>query len=289
MANEIPSGPANSGLKEAIHFLLERGEVTGQALQLSRRDSDPFLVLPVGYRIECVAGLFPPRLIKENITFRDADSFCRYVSVQKTPDSLVLAGWNTEVPHFLAVLDYHGRARDGQPGKPGECRHAATLQCQPTWEWQRWLAVNAKGQTQVEFVQWLEEMQGCILSPPGAELLELIQTLEGKSNVRFSSAIRLQNGRSALQYEEDVELRGVVNTEPGRIEVPAQIEAGIAPYLGCQPYSVPARLRYRIEGRKVTFTLQTIRLDRIQRDALNSLSAQVEAKTGIKPLLGSRG
>src|SRR3990167_6573442 len=107
MANETPPEPVSLGLKEAMEYLIHRGEINGQRLHLYNKDGDPFLVLPQGYRIENVAALFPPRIIKENITFLDADSFCRYVSAQKTPDSLVLAECNPVAPHFLAVLDYH--------------------------------------------------------------------------------------------------------------------------------------------------------------------------------------
>src|SRR5690606_11399767 len=89
--------------------------------------------------------------------------------------------------------------------------------------------------SQTEFALFLEDNERVFQSPSGADLLELVTTLEGKNNVRFNTAVRLSNGKAKLDYEEDVELRGGVGT--GQIEVPTELICKIIPFEnGPEPY-----------------------------------------------------
>lgn len=146
---------------------------------------------------------------------------------------------------------------------------------------------NGKRFDQVAFATWLEEHQDLITTPPGAELLEFVETLEGKNSVRFNSAVRLQSGGNALSYDEDVELQGRVNTTAGKMVLPKVIVAGIRPFQGVAKYEVQARLKYRIESRKLSLWFETVAMHRIVRDAVGDVQADVAAKTEIVPLAGA--
>jgi hypothetical protein len=52
-------------------------------------------------------------------------------------------------------------------------------------------------------------------------------------------------------------------------------------------YKVNARLKYRIEGRKLSFWFETVTPHQIVRDAVQGVLDRVATATNIWPLLGS--
>ena len=139
--------------------------------------------------------------------------------------------------------------------------------------------------TQAEFATFLEENSDLFITPSGADMLELVQSLEGHSNVAFNSGIKLQNGAIKLSYDEEVTLKGQVASVPGSLEVPKLLEAGIEPFNGTGKVKVAARLKYRIESRKVSLWFETIDAHKIVRDICDSIIAQITEKTGIQPFI----
>lgn len=269
----------------------------GARAQVAIPGADPFVVIPQSHRLESILHLVPPTRIRTQVSLSDPASFTAYVNRFKDEDTLIFADVTDTGAKFTAILDFHkAGARPGsedaeQPAKldtaiPRYLSHAATFECQKTTEWLRWMDCNGKKMSQVEFATWLEENQDLIVEPSGGELLELVQNLEGKSDVRFATAVKLQNGRNSLQYDEDVTLSGTVQSKSGKMEIPQNIGAGIAPFQGVSKYAVNARLKYRIEQRKLTFWFETITPHRIVRDAVNDVLLRIESETKLTPLAG---
>lgn len=283
-----PAVPVTPGA-DSIDKLTELGRALGVPFKYD--GGDVFTVVPDKYRVESLQKFFGPNRITAAPKFQDALSFGAYVNRFKDSDSLLFADVSDTGATLLAILDYHVGAEGNPEAKAAARRteHRATLKLEPTREWKDWTDRNGQKMGQVEFAAWLEERELLIQSPPGAELREIVQNLEGKSAVRFNSAVRLDNGKNSFVYDEDVELKGTVATRSGAMELPTVIEAGIAPFQGCAAYRVAARLRYRIDQRKLAFWYETIRTHAIVRDAVQLLMAQVQEQTKLTALMGTPG
>ena len=210
--------------------------------------------------------------------FGTVESFIRYVNQHKESDAAIFATITETGARFTSTLNFHGKV-------PSWNDHVATHALTPTVEWQRWLGANGKRMTQAEFATFLEENSDLFITPSGADMLELVQSLEGHSNVAFNSGIKLQNGAIKLSYDEEVTLKGQVASVPGSLEVPKLLEAGIEPFNGTGKVKVAARLKYRIESRKVSLWFETIDAHKIVRDICDSIIAQITEKTGIQPFI----
>lgn len=254
---------------------------TALRLRINEEGHTTFMVVPTGCKVEDLGRFFPPTRIVQSVSLLDAQSFADYVNRFKTQATLVFAAVTDGGATLKAVLDYH--VLDG----PAECKHVATFATLPTVEWTAWMQANRKAMSQVEFATWLEDHAELFAEPKGADLLELVQTLQGKSDVRFSSAVRLSSGGNKLHYDEDVTLKGQTTTAQGAVDLPTVVTAGIAPFMGAPKYAVRARLKYRIESRKLSLWLETVAPHTVVRESVLEVVRQVAEKTGIVPLLGA--
>lgn len=268
-----------------VQACVDLGRALGQPITNPLPGGEPFVVLPKGYTVADISAHAPPTHIRTKVALTEPAAFIAYVNRFKTERTLIFAHVTDTGAKLSAVLDYHGKP--GEEHQAARLAHVATFECLPTTEWRRWVEANTKRFDQVGFATWLEENQDLLVTPNGAALLEFVQTLEGKNSVRFNSAVRLQSGGNALQYDEDVELRGSVTTTTGKMELPNFIEAGIEPFQGMGKYKVRARLKYRIESRKLTLWFETVAMHRIVRDAVAGVLKDVAEKTALVPLAGT--
>jgi uncharacterized protein YfdQ (DUF2303 family) len=244
--------------------------------------SAPIIVVPTGYKTEVPsverveAWLVNPLRKKGEFHLSELDSFIRYFNEHKTDDSRIFATITDTGAYFEGVLNFHGK-------QPAFGDHRCTLKLTPTHEWNVWLTNNKVKMTQADFAQFLEDNADMFTEPTGANLLEIVQTLEGKSHVNISQAVKLQNGQLKLTYTEDVELKGVTSAQAGEMILPMILNVGIAPFQGVTRYAMKARLRYRIENRKITLWYEVIDAHLFVRDVCNGVLTAMEKQTGITP------
>lgn len=253
----------------------------------------PIAAVDKRYEMVDLSRYFPPTHIKARGEFSDPTSFADYVNKFKDDGTVIFAAITDNGVVFEAVLDFH-QAKSGQGSTeslptghvPRDCAHRARFQGVETKDW---MASNGKRMDQVTFATFLEEHQDLIVTPPGADLLELVQHLEGHKSARFNSAQRLRDGRIQLVFEEDIELRGAENSQikSGSMELPREILAAIKPFEGVDHYKVPTRIKYRIEGRKMEFWYETVNAHKIVRDAVKGMFELIQGRTTLAPFLGS--
>lgn len=268
--------------RQTLDRLLELGAKAPEIIK--GLSSDPLVVIPSGCKIESLEPYFPPTRIKRGVALLEAGSFIEYVNRFKNDSTLIFANVTETSASFIAMLDYHGPAPELEPDY---CSHTAKFSTIQTPEWKIWLAADRTQMDQVKFATWLEDNAGLFTDPSGADLLELVQTLSGKSDVRFNSAVRLTSGSNKLHFDEDVILRGASTTKEGDVELPAILTAGIAPFQGAPKYEVKARLKYRIDSRKLALWFETISIHVIVRDSIMLVVKEIAEKTSIVPLLGN--
>ena len=201
----------------------------------TEHQSRPFVIVPEGYKTESLEpmGVVPWRK-RASVILRDAESFVRYLREHNRHETSVYG--HRDTGHFVAILD------DNTTEEPGWREHRARSEQQPTIKWRRWTAANNKKMTQVDFATFIEDNLPDIISPVGAEMLEMCRLLEAKKKVEFTSGIRLSNGENELAYEETIS--GTVGK--GRLPVPETFVIAIPPFEGSDRFSITARLRYRI-------------------------------------------
>jgi len=234
--------------------------------------------------VESLEQYFPPTRIQQRVILLEAGSFIEYVNHFKGPDTLIFANVSETGADFTAVLDYHGAAPELDPAY---CSHIAKFTAIETPEWKTWKAANRQAMDQVKFATFLEDNLTLFVDPSGAALLELVKSLHGHRNARFTSSLRLDNGSYAVSYDEDISVRGTSSTQSGALELPPVIKAGMRVFQGADAYEIPARLKSRCEERKLVLYFETIGLPTIVRESILLLVKQIEDGTSIIPLLGN--
>lgn len=281
--------PWDGAQADAVKQLLDAGAAIGRTV-LSDIDSAAAVLVPEKYRLEYLAQT--PEKVDRTVGFTDVESFALYVNRFIQSGTLLFATVTDTDCKIVAHIDHHGEAvLKGSPRPRKWSSHLAALVCVQTQEWKTWMRHNGpKGNNgepfkQADFAQFLEDNERVLRSPGAAELLELVTTLEGKNNVRFNTAVRLNNGKAKLDYEEDVELRGGIGT--GQIEIPTELICSMIPFEnGVEPYTVRSRLRYRIQNRQILFWYETVTPHLLLRDAARSVMDTVREKVQAPLLIG---
>lgn len=248
-------------------------------------DSVPYLIKPSGYEVHSLESLLPAPLGKRaKVMLGTEDSFISYVKGHRTKTTAIFAAVSSCGITLEAILDYHGQGEDGAQWG----RHRATYQAATTVEWLRWMAKDKEPMNQTAFAEFLETNQLSITEPVGAEILEMVQTLEGVKGARFQNSQRLSNGKTVLNYEEEVVLSGATGTNKGKVEFPQSLTVSIAPFKGGPGYHFPARLRYRIGDKgAITFAIETVDSHRVIEEAAKKILAKVQEALGIEVYHGS--
>jgi uncharacterized protein YfdQ (DUF2303 family) len=232
--------------------------------------------------VEVVHGREPldaPLRKTGTVRLLDADSFAAYVLKHADDDATELYA-DPRTPSVTAVLNGHRAA----PDSTGHGDHRALLVFQPTPSWQRWAAHDGKLLTQVQFAEHIEASLPNIVTPPGADMLELAETFQAHTKVQFVSSTHLGSGQRQLTYREEVEAGAGPR---GDIVIPKEFELGLVPYEGAHRYKVTARLRYRINDGRLQLGYVLDRPEDVQRNAFDDVLTQVQAATERTALLGT--
>lgn len=239
----------------------------------------PFVVIPEGTNVHELEELLPsPQTTKIDVAVDDVESFTRYFNEHKSDDSRIFARLQETGAQFIGIIDFFGK------GKTSWRKHRVTYNCPPTPEWLTWTKNNKLAMNQKAFAEFLEDNLDEIINPVGAEVLEIAKTLTAKTTVNFKSGIRLDNGNQCLTYEEMSETKA---GEKGDLQIPTEITLGIAPFKSIQPYKLMARLKYRLQEGRVTFTYELVKPHKVIEDACKGIIGVISDKTSIQPFAGN--
>lgn len=221
-----------------------------------------------------------PRRKTGQFVVNDAASFIKYLDRHGTADTEVWA--DSEKMSVQAYLNGHGT-------EPGHHDHALTLVLRATPAWVAWRDSDRKMLSQVTFAEHVEDRLLDITEPSGATMLELAQTFQAKRQLAFESSKALSSGEVQFEYREQVDATA---GKAGRLQIPQSFTLGIAPFYGSPAYKVTARLRYRIDGGKLTLGYTLDRPEDVLEAAFGDVLSDIDA--GIDPVIlrghvGGRG
>lgn len=267
-----------------VQAALGAGFASAQPTRIGAAATDaPVYVLPHGHTLTVLdpqkTERWLPKPLRKRGAFQmdDADSFIRYFNEHKNGDSRIFANLSDDCGGFYGVLDFHG-------ANPSWHEHHCKHILKQTLEWQALLDYNKVRMAQTDFATWLENHEEMIATPSGAELKELISTLEAHGHTTCKSAIRLQNRTIKLTFDEELSLRA--GHDVG-VELPAEITFGVAPFEGAPSYSVNAKLRYSLADRNLVFWYEAKQLHLVVRNVQADLVSRIADQTHCEPYRGS--
>lgn len=249
------------------------------ALQQVRTDvriegsGKPFVLIPSDMSLQDVEKhLDAPLRISESHAFLDPQSLAGYLARFGGPNTQIFASLKSH--QIKAVLDYHG------PESPSWGTHLARLECELSDDWKAWTGFDGKTLGQIQFAEFLEDHQFNVIDPESAVVEEAVKNLEANKTVVFKSGVNLHNGATEFKYVESIE-----DNRQQTLKVPNKLVLGIQPFNFGKPYEVLARLRYRLNDGKLSFTYVLDRPDRVLKDAFQKVVKEVGELTGIEPYL----
>lgn len=217
-----------------------------------------------------------PEFVTAAQTVIEPTSFKDYIIAFKSPTAICLASLGSN--KITAVLDYHGRAREGDRvhALPQRLGHSVTLLCPFDLDYAKWRKVFDKPLSQGDFGNLLEDLVHTISEPAVADLQEAIDELRIDRAVRFKSGVNRRNGTVQLTYEE---VEGDGQNGGGKVNLPEEIKIVVPIFQGGELIELVAKLRYKMDKGLVAFFVVVPGLDKIEREQFRRIGEDVRAAT----------
>ena len=159
-------------------------------------------------------------------------------------------------------------------GGHGWADHTVTLRLAQSTEWAEWAGVDGQMLRQDQFAEFVEDHLSTIAEPDGAQLLDICQTLQAKTDVAFKSQAILASGQRQFRYEETVDAKA---GEKGNLTIPTELVLALRPYEGTEPVAVRARFRFQLRDGRLSLGVRLVEPGRVLEAAFDQVVAQVQA------------
>ncbi|MFM0135055.1 DUF2303 family protein [Caballeronia grimmiae] len=245
-------------------------------------DGLPFVVVPDGYKVEHLFERDPdPARAIGTVKLRDAASFIEYFNRQKRPESLIYA--SLDPARILGVIDDHRSYAGLQDSHDGANWRSYRVEfpVPASREWKTWTGKDRQPLTQLELAELIEDNLPDIVTPDGSTMLSVALNFEASKEGNFVSATRLQDGSTNFVWKEDINATG------NKIAMPSQITLSIPVFENGAPYSIDARIKYRVSNGVLKIWYELIRPHKVLEAAFRAVWAQIEEQTSTKILLGT--
>lgn len=264
--------------------------------------SAPVLVLPKGLEAHSVKRLVdehrsqPERRVG-TARLGDLDSFVAHAVRFKGASSALFANPSPTSPSLTAVFDYHPMGAEGARF----CQHRSVYAFPVSEEWQAWTALAGKPMSQEAFALLIENRIVDVADPAGvgetakafastigcdfaspSRLLDLSRGLSIRVSSKVAKSVNLATGETQLQYAE-----GHTGEDGAPLKVPGAFLLAIPVYKAGALYQVPARLRYRVSGGSVAWSVDLWGADRVFDHAFREACSAAEERTGLPLFVGS--
>jgi uncharacterized protein YfdQ (DUF2303 family) len=277
------------------------------ALDLAKHEGKTLVLsVPDGRKIVSIKPfldeyLTEPERRKGTAEFTDLASFIEHVKRFADSDSVVFANDDPDDSSLTAVLDYH---RKGATGSPRFGEHRSTYSFPLSDEWKAWTQQGGKKMSQLEFAEFIEnrlvDVSDAITPEPDTK--STAHDWAKRMGVDFGSPSRILELSKGLSAKQTNIVRGAQDLASGETEiffatsaedpagVPLKIPRGfllpLPVFKGGDLYFVPARLRYRIDGR-VTWWFDLARTEAVFEDAFSEACKEVTSCTSCPVLRGT--
>lgn len=246
-----------------------------------------FAALPMGngaFKLEQItspnrADVLMPKVATQHVKMQTSDSLADYVNRFKNDDSVLFADIDNDT--IVAIVDYHEEAADDGGVKAHLTQHRATLRLPKSLEWKTWTDASDKLMSHQQFATFLEENSVDVVSPAGADLLELCRDLQVIQNVNFGSTVRMGD-LTQVNYQKDSDA-----TAKGSIALPASIMLSIPVYFGEPNVSIMAFMRRSIEDGKLRLGVKLSRAESVRQLEFHRIVGAITDDVGVTTLYGT--
>lgn len=265
--------------------ILAAGTSLAEVQKSPLNDGVPFVVVPEGYKVEHVTERDEsPARATGIVKLRDANSFVTYFNRQKRTESLIYA--SLDPAKILGVIDDHLAYDDALSGdhwaKGANWRgYRVEFAVPASREWKTWTGKDRHPLSQLELAELIEDNLPDIISPDGSTMLSVALNFEASKEGNFVSAARLQDGSTNFVWKEDINATG------NKIAMPSQITLSIPVFENGAPYSIDARIKYRVKDGALKIWYELVRPHKVLEVAFRAIWSQIEEQTATKILLGS--
>lgn len=238
------------------------------------------VALPPGWKLsehDDEAHAMTPRRKRAKVRLHDAESFIGYAKRHGSLDYSTVwceADYAAGKVGFTAIINDHGEEED-----PHWRDHTARYAPVYSQEWRSWIGKNKQAFSQAEFAMFIEDSLKDVASaeglPTGAQMLEMALSFEANQDMRFKSAVRLQNGGVQMSFVQDDDSQTLA-----RMQLFDRFAIGIPVFWNGDAYRIDARLRYRVRDGKLTFWYELVRQDKVLESATMTLIEQIRTQTG---------
>lgn len=269
-----------------VEFVAELGAKTKEPT-LFTTEKEHFIVIPAGMELKSLREFQfaePPLKKVGTVTAEDVPSFAGYFQRFKDADSMIFG--LPEKFTFTGILDYHMAGA----GEARRKEHKIHLELRQTRRWKTWFANNRQAKNQDDFAQFIEDNLPDIVQPEGtnypppAVMLEVSRSLSAASSYQFSQVTNLKNGQKAAFYRETVD--GVAGPQ-GELQIPDEFIIRVPIFLNQAAVDVRCRLRFRINGGKLSMWYDMLRVDEMLAAEFEAARTAVSAAAECEVLLGA--
>ena len=223
-----------------------------------------------------------PQFIHRNPTLLNVDSLIDYLR-RNTASTAATEVDDAEFAHAAGELelwaDIDNRTIHGiLDGHDGLWKHTATLMLKVSREWAEWTQVDGKMYAQAEFAQFVEDHISTIASPDGGMLVDICETLTGKTDVAWKSQSLGANGQRQFVYEEKIE--GQAGPK-GNLVIPTELTLVLRPFQGSEAIAVTARFRYRLRDGLLSIGVKLAEPERVLEEAFNAIVEEVQDRVPV--------
>lgn len=274
----------SNNIKEAVNLALAFNE--GKTFLIEAGHTDvPAVMVPEGFKLETFPDLrrYLPR-VEQTIELDTPDAWLAYWHRFAVP-TCSTAFFDHKAARLVGYVDYHQCVNDDLPEAAQWARHQVIYQCPITPEWQKWRHNTGIMMKQAEFARFIEDGIPDITEPTGADMLEIVASLQVHNKVNFRQALRLDNGETQFTYEENIEGKAGAK---GQLKIPQTIHLGLRLFEGGPGYALEARFRYSIKEGQLSMWYDLIRPERVHDVAVGEVYDQIAAELKVGHLLRGR-
>jgi uncharacterized protein YfdQ (DUF2303 family) len=229
----------------------------------------------------------------------DLASFLAFLGRWAGDHTVVYAQPDETEPELLAVIN-------ANPGNStytdaGWADHLAVYAPRVSAEWTAWLEQDGTQMTQADFAAFLEDRVADVVVANADD--PALQAVAGLSGGSWASPSRLLELSRGMQVNVDVQVKEAVTLASGEIsvlyneahrdgagaplKVPNLFAIQIPVFYAGVVYRIPAHLRYRVSGGRMSWWYKLVRPEKAFEDAFNELAASVRTESGVPVFLGS--
>jgi len=242
-----------------------------------------------------------PERRKGTATMTSLDSFIDHVNRHKDDHAVLFAVDRKDAPSMLAVYDYN---ESGAKGAPRFGTHRASYSFPLSDEWAAWMAASrAEAMSQSDFAEFLEDRIGDVLNPASPEigdtitefkmnlgielasaqqLMTLSRGLKVHVNARVSNALNLSSGEAQVMFEEVHQGEGGAT-----LKIPGGFALAIPVFRLGARWQIPVKLRYRVKGPNVFWTVALHNTDKVFKTAFEEAVKQASDHTKLPVFFGT--